>query len=81
MRDFSVVSNRGLTIRICGDFTYEAIGFDRNPLPKNEIDSYPPKTKPAKDGCRIIRFRGAYNVTFTLNKTAKYFQAVEDPWY
>ena len=81
VRDFSMTTNRGLTVRLCGDFSYEAIGFDNKPLGHFEIDWVDSKgnkvtnkkaMEDLKEGkCRIGRFRGFYKITFKLISSAK----------
>lgn len=63
--------------KLCGEFSYEAIGFNGKKLDKFEIDWFNNTGYP---GCKIGRFRGYAKVTFTLNSTAKMFEASVDPW-
>ena len=40
LRDFSITTNRGMTVRVCGKFYFEAQGFDGKKLHAREIDWY-----------------------------------------
>jgi hypothetical protein len=68
-RDFSISTNRGMYVRICGgDYSYHAIGFDMKPLKSFQIDWF----NTTKSTCKIARFRGFYHVTFSLKGNTKF---------
>jgi hypothetical protein len=70
VRDFSMTTNRGMYIRVCGDFSYKAYDFAYKPLPSIDID-WINKTNST---CKLARFRGFYSLTFTLKNNTDVFE-------